>query len=63
MTKLEKLKLRLLSNPKDFTFSELEKLLSQLGVEELNPKYALDFLLRVQTASKSIALLHLAQSP
>jgi len=29
----------------------------------LNPKYALDFLLRVQTAAKSIALLHLAQSP
>lgn len=35
MTKLEKLKIRLLSYPKDFTFSELEKLLSQLGFEEL----------------------------
>jgi len=31
--------------------------------KELNPKYALDFLLRAQAASKSIALLHLAQSP
>jgi len=33
-----------------------------MGMVFFNPKYALDFLLRVQTASKSIALLHLAQS-
>ena len=34
MTQLDKLLTRLLSNPKDFTFDELEKLLGKLGFEE-----------------------------
>ncbi|WP_144603401.1 type II toxin-antitoxin system HicA family toxin [Algoriphagus algorifonticola] len=34
MTQLDKLKARFLSNPKNFSFEELEKLLSQLGFEE-----------------------------
>lgn len=34
MTQIEKLLTRLLSNPKDFTFDELEKLLGKLGFEE-----------------------------
>ena len=37
MSKLEKLKLRLLSEPKDFTFDELSSLLKRLGYE-LNNK-------------------------
>lgn len=35
MTKLDKLKQRLLSRPKDFTFEELVSLLSKIGYEEI----------------------------
>lgn len=35
MTKLDKLKIRLLQKPKDFTYEELSSLLLKLGYEEL----------------------------
>jgi hypothetical protein len=35
MTKLDKLKTRLLQKPKDFTYEELSSLLQKLGYEEL----------------------------
>lgn len=37
MIKLDKLKQRLLSRPKDFTFEELEGLLTKLGYKEIKP--------------------------
>jgi len=36
MGTIDKLKIRLLSCPKDFTYSEARKLLTQLGFEESN---------------------------
>lgn len=35
MTKLDKLKARLLKKPKDFTFEELSNLLNKLGYEKM----------------------------
>ena len=35
MSKSEKLKIRFLSHPKDFTYSELKTLLSSFGYEEI----------------------------
>ena len=39
MTKLDKLKARLLQKPNDFTFQELETLLLWLGYEEKKTEY------------------------
>lgn len=59
MTKLDKLKARLLQKPKDFTFEELESLLLSLGFEERKTgKTGGSRRLYVKTDTKSIIRLH-----
>jgi hypothetical protein len=59
MTKLDKLKVRLLQKPKDFRYEELEALLLGLGYEEKNTgKTAGSRRLFINNQTKSIIRLH-----